>query len=254
MRLYSLWGVTRLLWQGHRKLLLSLLLGFIAPWFVFIKVGQEVWEDKGFPGDQAILQLLHRYGSPGQDAAAVWMARAGGTFWTPLVEAAVLLGLLLARQRRAALFFLLSVGGAGALNLFAKLLLARARPALWVSIAPETTYSFPSGHAMGAAALAFTLALLLWPTRGRWAAATLGAAWALLMGWSRMYLGVHFPSDVLAGWVGSVGWVGGIHFLFDRSALDLRRLWSDARTYWLARPQQQTRESGTGDNVSSKQR
>lgn len=85
-----------------------------------------------------------------------------------------LLRLLLARQRRAARFFILSVGGAVALNLFAKLLLARAHPALWVSIAPETTYSFPSGHAMGAAALALTLALLLWPTRARWAAAALG--------------------------------------------------------------------------------
>ena len=231
----SLLGLLKLLWQRHRKLLVWLLLGFIGPWCLFIKVGQEVWEDKGFPLDQAILEFLHRFGSPGQDAVAAWMARAGGTFWTLIAEAAVLAGLLLARQRRAALFFLVSVGGAGALNLFAKLLLARARPAFWASIAPETTYSFPSGHAMGAAALALTLGLLLWPTRGRWVAVGLGTAWALLMGWSRMYLGVHFPSDVLAGWVGSVGWVGGIHLLFGRTALDLRRLWRDTRTYWLAR-------------------
>ena len=72
------------------------------------------------------------------------------------------------------------------------------------------------------------------------------------MGWSRMYLGVHFPSDVLAGWVGSVGWVGGIHFLFDRSALDLRRLWRDARTYWLARPRQNTGGGGAGDYTYTK--
>lgn len=234
--LNSFWSFLQLLWRNHRKLLLGLVLGFIGPWLVFIKVGQEVWEGDGLPLDQAILKLLHRLGGPNQDAIAVWMARAGGTFWTPLVEAAVLLGLLLARQRRAALFFILSVGGAGALNLFAKLLLARARPTLWVSIAPETSYSFPSGHAMGAAALALALGMLLWPTRARWPAVILGTGWALLMGWSRVYLGVHFPSDVLAGWVGSVGWVGSMHLLFDKSALDLRRLWSDARTYWLARP------------------
>ncbi|RSK45862.1 phosphatase PAP2 family protein [Hymenobacter perfusus] len=235
MYLSALWGFGRLLWRQHRQLLLGLLLGFVGPWCVFIKVAQEVWEDQGFFGDQALLELLHRTGSPGQDAVALWMARAGGTLWTPVVEAAVLGGLLLARQRRAALFFLLSVGGAGALNLLAKLLLARARPALWMSIAPETTYSFPSGHAMGAAALALTLGVLLWPTRARWVAVAVGTAWALLMGWSRMYLGVHFPSDVLAGWVGSVGWVGGMHLLFDRSALNLRQLWRDTRTYWLAR-------------------
>ena len=233
--LISLLGFFRLLWQQHRKLLLGLLLGFVGPWCVFIKVAQEVWEDKGFGGDRAILELLHRYGSAGQDAVALWLARAGGTLWTRVVEAAVLLGFLLARQRRAALFFILSVGGAGALNLFAKLLLGRARPAFWVSIAPETTYSFPSGHAMGAAALALTLGVRPWPTRARLVALALGTAWALLMGWSRMYLGVHFPSDVLAGWVGSMGWVGGMHLLFDRYALDLRRLWRDTRTYWLAR-------------------
>ncbi len=233
--LRSLWGFLQLLWRNHRNPLLGLLLGFIGPWMVFIKVGQEVWEGDGLPLDQAMLKLLHRMGSSNQDAVAVWMSRAGGTFWTPVVEAAVLMGLLLARQRRAALFFFVSVGGAGALNLFAKLLLARPRPTLWASIAPETTYSFPSGHAMGAAALALALGMLLWPTRARWVAVALGTAWALLMGWSRMYLGVHFPSDVLAGWVGSVGWVWGMHSLFDRYALDLRRLWRDTRTYWLAR-------------------
>lgn len=236
MTLSSLLGYARLLWHKHSKLLLTLFLGFIGPWFVFIKVGQEVWEDKGFPGDQLILQLLHRFGSPGQDALAVWLAQAGGTRWTPLVEAVVMAGLLLARQRRAALFFLLSVGGAGALNLCGKLLLARARPDFWVSIAPETSYSFPSGHAMGAAALALTLGILLWPTRGRWVAVVVGTGWALLMGWSRMYLGVHFPSDVLAGWVGSVGWVWGVHLLFSRFAFALRGLWGDTRSYWLSRP------------------
>ena len=225
-------GYAHLLWQQHRKLLFGLLFGFIGPWCVFVKVAQEVWEDKGFPGDQPILRFLHAHGGPAQDAVALWLARAGGTTRTPLLELAILLGLVVARQRRAALFFLLSVGGAGALNLFTKLLLARTRPDFWVSISPESSYSFPSGHAMGAAALALALGMLLWPTRGRWLAVVLGLVWALLMGWSRMYLGVHFPSDVLAGLIGSVGWVGGVHLLFTRYALGLRRLWGDTRLYW----------------------
>ncbi|GAA4004554.1 phosphatase PAP2 family protein [Hymenobacter fastidiosus] len=236
MTLSSLLRFAKRAWQQQRKLLLVLVLGFIAPWFVFIKVGQEVWEDQGFPGDQAILQLLHRFGSPGQDAVALWMARAGGTFWTPLAEAAVIVGLVVARQHRRAQFFILSVGGAALLNLFAKFLLARIRPALWASLAPETSYSFPSGHAMGAAALALTLGVLLWPTRGRWVAVVLGTAWALLMGWSRMYLGVHFPSDVLAGWFGSIGWVGGVALLFSPYIRALRT-WS--REQW-PRPQPTT--------------
>ncbi|MBC8083414.1 MAG: phosphatase PAP2 family protein [Hymenobacter sp.] len=44
----------------------------------------------------------------------------------------------------------------------------------------------------------------------------MGTAWAAGMGWARLYLGVHYPSDVLAGWVGALGWVGGLHLLFAR--------------------------------------
>jgi membrane-associated phospholipid phosphatase len=232
-----LWSFVRLLWNRHRKLLWGLLLGFVGPWFIFVRVAREIWEDKGFPGDQAILKFLHAHGSPGQDAVALWLARAGGPWWAPALEALIVLGLLLARQMRAALFFGLAAGGAALLNLFAKFLLARTRPSLWESLAPETSYSFPSGHTMAAAALAAAVAVLLWPTRGRWLAVGLGLGWALLMGWSRMYLGVHYPSDVLAGWVGSLGWVGGLHLLFAHNARDFQQLWGEARTYWPPRKQ-----------------
>ena len=120
-----------------------------------------------------------------------------------MLAGTLLLGLLLVRRYRAARFLALSVGGAGLLNLAAKLLLSRPRPALWVVRHPELSSSFPSGHAMAAAALATALGFLLWPTRCRWVAVSTGAGWALAMGWARMYLGVHYPSDVLAGWLRS---------------------------------------------------
>ena len=85
-----------------------------------------------------------------------------------MIAAAAALGLLLTRPRRAVLFFGLAVGGAQLPNLVAKWLLDRPRPALWASLAPEMSLSFPSGHSMAAAALATTLAFLLWPTRWRW--------------------------------------------------------------------------------------
>ena len=66
-------------------------------------------------------------------------------------------------------------------------------------VPPQTAYSFPSGHSMAAAALGAALAFLLWPTRWRWAGLAVGLVWALSMGWSRMYSGVHYPSDVIAG-------------------------------------------------------
>jgi len=210
----SLLPFVRHVWHHHRKLLAGLLLGFVAPWFIFVRVASEVWEGEGLPGDQGILQFLHAHGSPGLDAAALAITRAGGPLGASLLALAIAAGLLLARQRRALSFFALAVVGAQLLNLTAKGLLGRTRPALWVSLAPETSSSFPSGHSMAAAAVAAAVGFLLWRTRWRWLAVAAGVFWAGGMGWSRMYLGVHYPSDVLAGWVGSVGWVGGLHLLF----------------------------------------
>lgn len=129
-----------------------------------------------------------------------------------MVMVAVLLtgGLVWRKQYRYASFFGLAVGGA-ALNLLAKAILGRPRPAFWASLAPETTYSFPSGHAMGSAAVVLALGLLL--TRGRWRVWLPGALFVLGVGFSRVYLGVHYPSDVLSGWIAALGWVTGVYVL-----------------------------------------
>jgi|GEM_PF-320937 len=222
----------RHVWHHHRYLLASLLLGFVAPWFVFLKVAGEVWEGEGLPGDQRILRLLHAHATPALDTAALVITHVGGPLGASLLAATIGVGLWLAQQRRALSFFALAVGGSLLLNLGAKYLLARQRPALWVSLAPETSYSFPSGHSMAAAALAATVGVLLWRTRWRWPAVAAGLLWAGSMGWSRMYLGVHYPSDVLAGWVGSLGWVGGLHLLFAHYFGEVRRIWGEARLYW----------------------
>jgi membrane-associated phospholipid phosphatase len=217
----------RHVWQHHRQLLAGLLLGFVLPWFVFVRVAREVWEDQGLPGDKWMLEFLHTHGTHAQDALAVGLSRAGGPIGASLLAAGIGVGLLVARKRRALLFFALAVVGAQLLNLSAKYVLLRTRPSLWVSLAPETSYSFPSGHSMAAAALATTVGFLLWRTRWRWPAVAAGLLWAGGMGWARMYLGVHYPSDVLAGWVGSVGWVGGLHLLFSRYIRELGVVWHE---------------------------
>ena len=85
----------------------------------------------------------------------------------------------------------------------------RPRPTLWLSIRPEHTYSFPSGHAMDTAAVAVAVGFLLWPRQclGSRLVLALAALFALGVGWARVYLGVHYPSDVLAGWAAAAGWV-----------------------------------------------
>lgn len=89
-----------------------------------------------------------------------------------------------------------------------KLLFERARPEPYFGIAPPT-YSFPSGHALYAACFCATIAYLL-SVRTSYGAAVWAAAIALagLIGLSRIYLGVHYPSDVLAGYLAAVAWLG----------------------------------------------
>jgi undecaprenyl-diphosphatase len=113
------------------------------------------------------------------------------------LAALVIAGLLLRRRRRRlAAYVLLSVLGAELLSTTSKHLVARVRPCDGLSGCPGTT-SFPSGHAVGAAAFWTTVAVLLLPTLGR-------RAWLLLavpvvVALSRVLLGVHYPSDVVAG-------------------------------------------------------
>lgn len=197
----------------HRALLLTLFLGILVPLRVVWELGEGVWERGGFALDRVVLQWLHGQASPGLDSAALLASRLGGPLVMTVFGVLVALVLLVRRRRGEALFFVLGAGGAVALNLLIKLLIGRARPDLWVSLAPEPGFSFPSGHAMGTAAVAASLAFLAWPTRWRWPALALGALFAFSVGISRMYLGVHFPSDVLAGWSAAVGWVVGVHQL-----------------------------------------
>jgi undecaprenyl-diphosphatase len=107
------------------------------------------------------------------------------------------------------------VGGAALINFLAKQAFGRVRPELWISRVQETTYSFPSGHAMSTMAVAAALTFLLWKTRWKWLMLAGGAAFVLMVGLSRVYWGVHYPSDILAGWAASIAWVAGVKMIFD---------------------------------------
>lgn len=164
----------------------------------------------GFGGpawDAPVLEFWHRHATPPLDKLAVGLSIVGDT--GPMVGFGLLvwLGLGLRRRERAAWVFFASVGGSMLLTQLVKRLVARPRPVLWVSIRPEHTFSFPSGHAMDTAAMAVALVFLCWPSRARGWVGGLASLFALAVGWARMYLGVHNPSDVLAGWASAVGWV-----------------------------------------------
>jgi undecaprenyl-diphosphatase len=130
--------------------------------------------------------------------------------------------LLCWQRRRASLFLILALLGASALSHVFKLWMARPRPDLfpaWGDMPAD--WSFPSAHSMQAVAAALAWWLVVRRARASWA--LLLAFAVLLVGLSRVYLQVHFPSDVVAGILAAVLWVAGLHALLLRPAAGSRR-------------------------------
>jgi undecaprenyl-diphosphatase len=173
--------------------------------------------------DHAGLGLAHDLRSNSLDRwmpALTWLGSLA-----VLLPVTVLAALFLwrGRQRRAAGFLMLALLGASALSHLVKLAVMRPRPDLFpVWTAMPADWSYPSAHAMQITAAAVALILVVDRRRARWVL-PLGSA-MLLVGLSRIYLQVHFPSDVLAGTLAAALWVGGLHVLmFDRPAAPDRR-------------------------------
>jgi len=191
----------------------ALFCGILLPLLLLGELAEDVWEDKGeyrFAFDEPILHFLHARATPHRDSLWSFVTDFGRP---PLMLAmgACVVGFLWIQKRRGdAAFFLASVTGAAILNVVAKLVFGRTRPDLWISIAPETSFSFPSGHAMATMAMAAALVVLAWPARGRFAILAGAIVFVVAVGLSRLYLGVHYPSDVLGGWCAALAWVSGL--------------------------------------------
>jgi len=210
------YGLRFLRKHGWRMLLWFFCL--LLPLWGFAALVGEVHEKDVFVFDAPVLNMLHAMATPALDRFFVLMSKLGYTWGVIPVDVIVLLWLALRRRFRDSLFFSVAVIGSVVLNIVAKNYFARMRPDLWLSISPETTYSFPSGHAMGSATLGMALVLLCWSTRWRWPVLIASLAFVLLVGVSRIYLGVHYPSDILAGWTAAIAWVFGMYVLVDRKA------------------------------------
>ena len=195
---------------------LRILLAFLAilvPLTGFASLADELREGQGFFFDQPIQLFLHKLATPGVDFFFTWMSKLGYQYGVIPLDAAIAGWLVWKRRYRDALFVVLAVVGSLVVNRGAKNHFTRLRPDLWASIAPELSWSFPSGHAMGSMTLGAALVLLAWPTRARWWVFALSAGFVLLVGMSRVYLGVHYPSDILAGWAAAAAWVLAMHWL-----------------------------------------
>lgn len=198
----------------HRAALLLLLVGVFLPLQVFGELAEDVWEHQGgFPWDVPILLAIHSTAQPQLDTVASLLTKLG-VFWG-VFPIAILAGFVLLLQRRwhSLGYFVTTLAGSILINRTVKVLLHRVRPHLWESPAPELDYGFPSGHAMSSMTLVAAFVVLTWGTRWRWFVLVSGGVFVLAIGWTRLYLGVHYPSDVLAAWLVSMAWAVGISFV-----------------------------------------
>ncbi len=204
--------------RGNAWRLALLFVGVLLPLGGFVALADEVHALEPFVFDEPLLLGLRHWASPGLDGFFVWVSRLGYQYGVIPGDIAIVLVLLALRRWREASFAGFGFGGSALLNLGAKHFFRRDRPSLWESIAPESTYSFPSGHAMGSMTLTAVVIALAWRTRWRWPVALAAGAFALLVSVSRVYLGVHYPSDILGGWCAALAWVVGLYLVMFRSA------------------------------------
>ena len=199
---------------AHWRSLLVLFIGVYLPLQVFGELAEEVWENEGgFPWDVPILLAVHSTSSTQMDAFATILTKLG-VFWGVFPVASAIALLFLRRRRWRSLTYLLTtLFGSIIINRTAKALLHRVRPHLWSSPAPEFDYGFPSGHAMSSMTLVAALVILTWNSRWRLPVGLIGSLFVASIGWTRLYLGVHYPSDILAGWMVSIAWAIGVSLL-----------------------------------------
>jgi len=178
--------------------------------------------------DNATRDSLHRYALAHHEfVTAMKTVSTLGTFPVyAAVFAIVILWLLRQRLRRLALFVAVAVVGSSLLNSVVKATVGRARPVLPDPVARARGQSFPSGHAQSAAVGYAVILLVFLPVlHGIWrrVAYAVSIAMVLAIGFSRVALGVHFVSDVLAGYLLGIAWVMALTAAFNLWRQDLGR-------------------------------
>jgi undecaprenyl-diphosphatase len=185
--------------------------------FAFIKLADEVVDGDTNHFDEAVLRLLRTQTDLSDPIGPWWievmfrdLTTLGGTTVLTLITIAAIGYLLVERKRAAALLILLSVIGGVIVSHSLKNAFGRPRPELVAHLVDVNTLSFPSGHAMLSAVTFLTIGVLLARVqshlRTRVYLVSVAIVLTVLIGVSRVYLGVHFPTDVLAGWSAGAAW------------------------------------------------
>lgn len=185
-------------WTGFALLVWLVLSGRTGGFDDWGLLAARTGDARDFAGSHLMIEIV-------RDTTAL-----GGVFLRNLFAIGAVVALLFLKLRREAVLFAITVAGGWIANTGVKLLVGRERPQIVPHLMEAGGESFPSGHSFNAAVVYIAMAIAFAALSRRHSVryTIIGAAMVLsaMVAWSRVMLGVHFPSDVTAGWLGGAGW------------------------------------------------
>lgn len=206
--------LTAFIKSSNPALLLSIeiVLGIVLTFsslILFLKIRSEVLEKEFVDFDMQILKTVYTYRTPLLNEIMIFITNFGG-MWMIALWVGIIIFLLIKRHTREAITLGFIFSMAGIINTLIKLLIHRPRP-FFHPLVIENDYSFPSGHAMNSFVFYMALVYLVYHfTKNKKItiiAMIIACILVLLIGISRVYLGVHYPTDVIAGYVAGLLWL-----------------------------------------------
>ncbi|WP_024818174.1 phosphatase PAP2 family protein [Arthrobacter sp. 31Y] len=216
----------------YAALIITLVVGLaiaLSLALVFGEVYESVTEADGVAGlDDPVLAAAKSVRSPALDMATTAYTNIGGTVGMPIIAVGIMIFLATRRRSWTPVILMLAAGlGSLIITVLGKPIFGRSRPDIADAIPPyEHSASFPSGHSLNsiviAGIVAYLIILRLKTTKARVVTVVVAAAFAFTMGLSRVYLGHHWLTDVLAAWAIGIAWLALV--------ITAHRLYLTART------------------------
>jgi undecaprenyl-diphosphatase len=217
------------LWRQIRSYPLELdvlvaIFALAAASFTFFKLLSEMREGETLTADQAILLALREPNDPSNPIGPEWLesifrdlTSLGSPVVLGLITIAAICYLWIDGKRAVGLFVAIAIAGGAILSLLLKLGFARPRPELVSHLVNVNSFSFPSAHATMATITYLTLGVLLASVQCRRRMKiyliSIALILAVIVGFTRIFLGVHWPTDVIAGWCIGTAWALGCWLL-----------------------------------------
>ncbi len=200
--------------RAHRGVLIAISAA-LALQIAFAVLASEVLEDETTAFDQTILRAFRD--TNGMPVGPTWLkstilnlSALGSVAVVTLIVGLAAIFLMLVKRRREAVLLVACAVGATVTLVVLKILFGRERPTVVSALATEVDLSFPSGHSLIASAVYPTLGLLLARTLSdrqlKVYVLAAAAGLTLMIGFTRIYIGVHYPTDVLGGWMLGLSW------------------------------------------------